>query len=394
MAAHDRDRLLVKNGFKHFRRSYDLAEVRWGFAVLAVLVAITTWVVWKGRHPPADLYSSGPLAGGKGAPAEAGDRGPVPDQLAPAGWQDRGVSSFDPDNLYVKINGRADFFLSKGFVRLYALTLTGDADAVIDLELYDMGSPQGALAAFSAEKKEGAEVSQDSGAQFYRSRNALFVVKGKHYARAIGSAETPAITEALEAMREALLAGLDSAERPWAYELFETGLGIAPDQISFVASSAFSVEGLDGVWVARKEGEVELFASSAESPESASKRLELVLTGLAAYGKNRDGKDGARFVVDEFLGTYSSATASGPLVLGVKGAADETAARAALAELEAATGKLSAAAKQAATTEASERANRTGDDGDAADDPGDGDDPLGENEGANKPPKTDLDEEM
>ena len=44
------DRLFARDGFKHFRRTYSLAEVRWGLGVGVVLLVITGWVWWKGKH--------------------------------------------------------------------------------------------------------------------------------------------------------------------------------------------------------------------------------------------------------------------------------------------------------------------------------------------------------
>ena len=335
MAPYDRDRLLVQDGFKHFRRTYSLAEVRWGFAVFLVLVAIATWVWWRGKTPPADLYSNGPLAGGKSPPQET-QRGPVPADLAPSGWSDQGVSSFNKDNLYEKINGRADFFLSKGFVALYASTLTGDADRVIDLELYDMGSPQGAVAAFSAEQPDGANVSDEQGAQYYRSRNALFLIKGQHYARAIGSAEHETMASALEHVRSRLMTSLEGARRSWSSVLFVDGLGIAPSEISYLASNAFSVEGLGGVWVAKGEGDLEMFVVATSSGDAAAAKVVQIVEGLSQYGTKRGADDGTTFIVDEFLSTYSTVAATDHVAIGIRSAADQKTARAALAKLDAA----------------------------------------------------------
>ena len=55
----DDDRLFVREGFRHYRRRYSLTEVRWGWAVLASLLAIAGWVAWKGAHPDPALFSDG-----------------------------------------------------------------------------------------------------------------------------------------------------------------------------------------------------------------------------------------------------------------------------------------------------------------------------------------------
>ena len=72
------------------------------------------------------------------------------------GWSEGAVTAFDKDNLYVKINGRADFFLSKGFSQLFFVSLS-KSDETVDIEMYDMGSPTSAVDAFSAERREGCQ---------------------------------------------------------------------------------------------------------------------------------------------------------------------------------------------------------------------------------------------
>ncbi|MBT8493400.1 MAG: hypothetical protein KJO07_10120, partial [Deltaproteobacteria bacterium] len=119
-----------------------------------------------------------------------------------------------------------------------------------------------------------------------------------------------------------------------------------------------------------------------ESESVAEGQRTRVLDGLAAYGKRQRAGDGAVFVVDEFLGTYSGAAVAGTLVVGVKGAADEQTARKAIAELQAAAAALSPATLDRALAEASERADSAG-----AEDP-----PPGEQEGPAA--DDDLEEDM
>jgi hypothetical protein len=174
-AREDDDRLFVRDGFKHYRRTYSLAEVRWGFAVLGGLVLTVGWVGWTGRRPDPALYAAA-LSGGAAA---AVDRGPVPVGLAPAGWREGAISAFGADNLYVKIDGRADFFLSKGFEQLYFVPLAlGDEGPTIDIEVYAMGSAANALGAFAGERGEGDPAEPIAGGGMRRSaRNALYLAR-------------------------------------------------------------------------------------------------------------------------------------------------------------------------------------------------------------------------
>ena len=143
------DRVFVRDGRRHHRRTYSTAEVRAGAAVFVLLAAITVWVAWKGGNPDPSLFaaSAGFASGG----GKAASRGPFPADLAPPGWREGPIADFDRENLYVKIDGRADYYLGFGFVRLWHVSLTSEADSsrVVDVELFDQGTSAGALGAYA-----------------------------------------------------------------------------------------------------------------------------------------------------------------------------------------------------------------------------------------------------
>src|SRR5262245_59444734 len=143
----DDDRLFVRDGWRHYRRRYSMAEVRWGLATFGVLALVAGWVAWKGAHQDPTLFTDAtslmkpatgtggvavPIAVAAGAaaaptPAPApADRGPLPRSLAGAGWREDKIAQFDPENLYVKIDGRADYFRAFGFRRLTSVLLVDE----------------------------------------------------------------------------------------------------------------------------------------------------------------------------------------------------------------------------------------------------------------------------
>lgn len=350
MARSDPNRLFVREGFRHFRRTYSLAEVRWGLLVLLGLTAIVVWVGWRGQNPREDLTGEVPIGGTAKAATTASDRGALP-VLAGDGWREGEVSRFGADDLYVKINGRADFFLSKGFRSLTFVGLEDDANRSIDLELYDMGSSQNALGAFSAERPEGAEVISSGAAQHYAARNALFLATGNYYARVIGSDETAPVLARLEAIRAALSTGLEGGERPWAYTLLVDAMGAPAGSVSFVKERAFSIEAARNVWVSR-DGDVELFVVASTDADAASAAVAMFLDGFASYGERLAG---SAWVKDEFIGTLATARAVEGFVVGIRGAPEREPAEAALARLEAAVRELPAEVRaRAAEPEAEE----------------------------------------
>ena len=115
------DRIFNRDAWRHYRRTYSRTEFRVGLELLALLVLIALWVAWKGANPQPGLYE---LPGGLYEQAEEGPgRGPLPEAMAPLGWCEGLVSEYDAGNLYEKINGRADYYLSFGFERLWVISI-------------------------------------------------------------------------------------------------------------------------------------------------------------------------------------------------------------------------------------------------------------------------------
>jgi hypothetical protein len=353
-------RVLNPRPYRVFRKTYSVAEAKAGAVILVLLAALAVWVSWRGAHPDPWLYGdpalvatgSGvevvdvkgrrspdglPLAAGAGAEAAPGapaaDRGDLPVLAAP-GWSEGPVSRFDAENLYVKINGRADFFLVRGFRSLTFVTLSAADGALVDVELYDLGSPENALGAFGAERPPETAATSAGGTSWYVARNALFLARGSSYVRAIGSDETPEVLAQLEGVRAAFDAGLAAGEKPWTVALFGDALGLAPDRLQYTAENAFSFGFARNVTSATlDDGETELFVLPAGDEGKAKTLAAKLEEGFLGYGEKAE-IGGATWVKDVYLGAFSRATAAGTMVVGVKGAPDAAQAASSLAKLE------------------------------------------------------------
>ncbi|MHB8796845.1 MAG: DUF6599 family protein [Thermoanaerobaculia bacterium] len=358
-------RILNPRPFRVFRKSWSTNEAKAGAVVLLLLALLAAWVAWRGAHPdPALLADPTLLAAGAAQPPEiegrtapdgasfagerdeggssaapaasSADRGALPTPLATEGWSEGPVSRFDAESLYVKINGRADFFLSRGFRSLTFVTLSGPAGAVVDLELYDLGSAENALGSFAAERAPEAKSTTERGTSWYVARNALFLARGSSYLRAIGSDESPAVLGQLAALRKAFEAGLEAGEKPWTVALFGDALGLTQDQLQYTAENAFSFAFARNVTSATlDDGETELFVLPAEDEAKATDLAARFEEGFLSYGTKTETA-GATWVKDQYLETYARTVAAGTMVVGVKGAPDPVKAGAFLAKLEAA----------------------------------------------------------
>jgi len=357
-------RVLNPRPYRVFRKRWSTAEAKAGAGVLAGLVLLATWVAWRGAHPDPALFGDpsrlatgmakvaeiegrrapdGPapaaireaLSGSApDVPASSGsDRGTLPDALATEGWSEGPVSRFDAENLYVKIDGRADFFLSRGFRSLTFVTLTGPDDAAVDLELYDLGSTENALGALVAEKAPDAKATTARGTSWYVARNALFLARGESYLRAIGSDESPAVLAQLGALRKAFEAGLAAGEKPWTVALFGDALGLPEDRLQYTAENAFSFGFAKNVTSAALDDDTELFVAPAADEAKARELAARFEEGFLSYGTKAEA-DGATWVKDQYLETYARTVAAGTMVVGVKGAPDPAKGSALLAKLE------------------------------------------------------------
>jgi hypothetical protein len=356
-------RVLNPRPYRVFRKSWSTTEAKAGAVVLLLLALLAAWVAWRGAHPdPARLADPALLAGeaaqlpeveGRAAPdgvsfagerdgggsaaapaAPSADRGALPPALATEGWSEGPVARFDAANLYVKINGRADFFLSRGFRSLAFVTLSGPEGATVDLELYDLGSAENALGAFAAERAPDAMATTERGTSWYVARNALFLARGSSYLRAIGSDESPAVLGRLAALRRAFETGLAAGEKPWTVALFGDALGLPQDRLQYTAENAFSFGFARNVTSATlDDGETELFVVPAGDEAKATELAARFEEGFLSYGTKVEAA-GATWVKDQYLDTFAQTVAAGTMVVGVKGASDPAKASALLGKLE------------------------------------------------------------
>jgi hypothetical protein len=352
------DRLFVRDGWRHYRRRYSVTEVRWGLACFAVLVGITGWVVWRGRHPDPNLLGDAaavleakpglalptptatPPAPASGVPPApvAGDRGPLPRTLAGTGWKEDKLAQFDEENLYVKINGRADYFRAFNFRRLFSVLLTSDKDSgtTVDVEIYDLGSGPNALGAYSGERPPDAKVEVSDAGLHHFDRNALYLARGPYYVRVIGSDETPVVTEKLRQLADVLIRDVPGEPLPWAYGLLIGQMNIGADKITYSAKNAFSLGFADDVWAARPQGkqtDLELFVSVRPNPAAARAFAEKLRKSFLELGTRAGKVSGVELVKDQFLGLFSAVTTQNQFVMGVRGAAGKDDAAAEIARL-------------------------------------------------------------
>jgi hypothetical protein len=345
--------VFVRDGLRSYRRTYRRSEVYWGAGIVAGLAGVLGWVRYKGAHPDPSLndmsaaLSAGPTSvsieppgAQRGAqnldgrpsaapspPAEAGaERGALPQGLAAGEFREGKIGAYTPENLYVKIDGRAEFYESFGVQSLHAVMLEASSGASIEIELYDLGASRNALGTYNGERPPGAESALETGSTFRFDRNAAYLARGRYYVRFVGSDESREVVAEVKRLVALFKQALPGEELPWAFSLFVDQWKLEPTMVSYSRENAFSFGFASDVYKALlspadAQDNMEAFVAvknDAASASSAASDYQQGFRGLgAAAGKT---KSGVPLFKDEFLGSFSTASSSDRFVFGVRGA--------------------------------------------------------------------------
>jgi hypothetical protein len=224
---------------------------------------------------------------------------------------------FGPENLSDKINGKAELYLSAGFVGLVSqrFAIEDEPTAWMEAFIYDMGSPRGSYAVYSLQKRSDA-TELDTGDFAYRTENALYFVHGSYYVEMVASV-------AQERMAESILAFGDNFTRKTT-----TGNEAINEFLLFPTKY---LNKFDSIFTAQYEmGDTELtaFLSQRQSPAEAARLVESYTSFLREFGgtelKSTLNIPGVKLV--EIMDTFELIFSRGRILAGVHGAENRKAA--------------------------------------------------------------------
>lgn len=222
-----------------------------GMVVLLTLAAVAAWVFLKQfRYDPA-LFIPVVPAQGKAPSSVPGGNGAspfqpyLPEGLAPLSP----VEVFGPETLSEKIDGKAELYLSAGFVKLTCqrFARTGKIDSWVEVFLYEMEGQRNAFSVFSSQRRaDGVDTGFTRFA--YHSRNALFFVRGPRYVELVASEE--GMLEEMLAFGRAF-AGKTAEAGDDVNELaLFPGEGLYEGSATLLSSDVFGFERLNDVFIA------------------------------------------------------------------------------------------------------------------------------------------------
>ena len=200
----------------------------------------------------------------------------LPENLIPLGPEE----TFDSETLSDKIDGKAELYLSSGFVKLSTRRFAQKADPQNWLELfvYDMGNPTNAFSVYSSQKRKDSRP-VDLGVSAYATEDAFFFANGPKYFEIISASKD------LADDMTSLARNLIETEPKYAGQQTESSLfpteSLDESSISLHMSDVFGFSTLDRVYTASYAtgtDRVTAFLSKRESAEEASDLA-------AAYGR-------------------------------------------------------------------------------------------------------------
>ncbi len=264
-----------------------------GYGILALLgLIILGMLIRQARFNPAvNAVLRAPLKGRPAAasgPATAATAALFPEvqgfaPLAP-------IESFGPDNLSDKIDGKAELYLPAGFkdmsCRKFGLEAAGKA--LVEVFIYDMGSPQNAFAVFSGQRRPGAPASPLT-ANAYATSNALFFTQGRFYVELVADRAAEGLRGRLESYAKALLVRLpaEAATKGKDPRALFPREGLAPDTVRLCAADVFGCEGLNNLYTGEyslKSGKATAFLNRFDTAAQAQAEARRYLDFLAANG--------------------------------------------------------------------------------------------------------------
>jgi len=184
----------VRHGIMKQRDAGSRLEQTIGALVLLFLVAIGVGIFFKQfNFNPAVLVFHEISSPKKGTELAATTATWLPAELAEFGT----AESFTPDNLYDKIDGKAELYLASGIVamRCQRFALKTDGNQWLEWFVYDMGTLPQAFSVFSTQRRAEGET-LDLTDFAYRTQNAVYFVSGSNYVEAVASSSDEALMNA------------------------------------------------------------------------------------------------------------------------------------------------------------------------------------------------------
>jgi hypothetical protein len=262
--------------------------------------------------------------------------------------QEQGQGDFTPvgkaetynyDNLYEKIDGKAPMYQEAGFVKLDTQRFAAKSNSELGFELYtyDMNNARNAFSVYSRQKRADAVDFTAIGASTfgYVAGNAICMSLGKNYTEMIGSAESNELVDSMKRMAVNMAAQFKPTEKDKIAELGFFPEGTVAGTWKLQIDNAFGFDGLTDTYSAGfKVGEktISIFLSKCKNTDEAKAVAKyyydfLITNGAKAVTIDNDILKSAGASVVDFYGAFEIVFSVNAFVGGVHEANDKQAAQ-------------------------------------------------------------------
>jgi hypothetical protein len=209
------------------------------------------------------------------------DLGIFPDSVVSDRWRPKSrVKTFDPENLYVKINGEAERFLRHDFKQLSYLVLqSSDQIEEISIELYNQGSIAGSSGIFAEHRSPESQVEQEGPNTYFETSIGLIGRKDHFFYRIAGNRSSESIrNKSVELVQSFSELPAPESAVAFGYQLLQD-LNIEPADIRHQAVNVFQYDFAKDFWFGKpqKTDQTEVFVHRAESKERALELFSSIL---------------------------------------------------------------------------------------------------------------------
>jgi hypothetical protein len=265
-------------------RQPGIVETGIGIFILVLLAGIAGWVYLAQSRFDPGYYSlalkNEDAGSGRKNFLPSPDSSPVPsylpETLVPMGT----AEEFDSQTLSDKIDGKAELYLSSGFVKLSTRRFASKTDpkSWLELFIYEMGDPNNAFSVYSTQKRKDA-VPVDFLKTAYATEDALFFTNGAQYVEIVSASRD--LAGDMASLAKSLVETNPQNVQPDAEASLFPPESLDESSVSLLMSDVFGFSGLDRVYTARYgagNDQVTAFISRRANPEDAAALA-------AAYGR-------------------------------------------------------------------------------------------------------------
>jgi hypothetical protein len=248
--------------------------------------------------------------------------------LTPKGFKPFGPGeSYNEENLYEKIDGKAPLYTESGFVKLYTQRYVNEKDDKLSFELYiyDMDSATNAFSVYSIQRRADSTPIEDLPFA-YRTENSLYLAHGRYYCELVGSSDSPVLLDALDSTAAALVENLKNAgvlEIPRLALFPEKNL--VPHTFILYLNGAFGFDGLTNTFSAKykiNDQTVTAFISKQSNSDAAKYLADQYAQFLLDNGADKIASPDPSAKYFDLFGSIEAVSVEDSFVFGIHQADD------------------------------------------------------------------------